>query len=233
MNSNFITNVGQRKSNQDVVLIKSLGNDNEIYLLADGMGGYKNGAYAASFIVTTLFNLLKGKDNFDKVHIQSAIDEVTKELAEENHKQESRMGATLGGVIQSKEGLHCFWVGDVKIWHIKDGQVVFESIEHNLKNELIEKKIFVEAESAKKYNHIVTRAIQNDIKKSMIDYVYIENFKEGDYIMIASDGVTDVMTNNQLLETINSEMGDLAKLHDLDDRLKKSAEDNYTFILIS
>ena len=30
MNSHFITNKGTRKSNQDVLLIKSLGNDNNI-----------------------------------------------------------------------------------------------------------------------------------------------------------------------------------------------------------
>ena len=46
MNSSFITNKGKRKSNQDVVCIESMGEDQNVFLLADGMGGYKNGEYA-------------------------------------------------------------------------------------------------------------------------------------------------------------------------------------------
>lgn len=232
MNSNFITNKGARKSNQDVVLIKSLGYANEIYLLADGMGGYKNGAYAANFIVSNLFELLNKQENFNRESIQLAIDKVTKALAYENEKQESKMGATLGGVIQSKGCLHCFWVGDVKIWHIKDGQLVFESMEHKLKTELIENKVFVEASSAKKYNHIVTRAIQNDVKKAKLDYKYIEDFKKEDYIIIASDGVTEVMDNYQLLEIINLSKNKTQILDLLNNNLSKIAKDNFSLILI-
>lgn len=233
MKSSHISNKGNRDSNQDVVLIKGLGNGNEVHLLADGMGGYKNGAYAANFIVSNLVDLLNNQENFDRECIQSAVNKVTKALAHENEKQESKMGATLGGVIQSNNGLHCFWVGDVKIWHIKDDQIVFESIEHNLKNELIENKVFVEAKSAKKYNHIVTRAIQNDVKKAKIDYKYIEDFNHGDYIIIASDGVTDVMDNNKLLEIFTSEKLESDKLSEMNDRLQKAAKDNYSLILIN
>ncbi|TDU40351.1 protein phosphatase [Gelidibacter sediminis] len=233
MNSNFITNKGARKSNQDVVFIKNMGLDKEIFLLADGMGGYKNGEYAANFIVNNLYEILKIQNSYDKSSIQLAVEEVTRALATENKKQDSNMGATLGGVIQDNGDLHCFWIGDVKIWHIKNEQIGFESVEHNLKNELIENKVFVEANSAKKYNHIVTRAIQNDIKKAKIDYKRIEDFEQGDYIILASDGVTDVLSNHQLLDVINSEKNVDDILAVLDDKLKETAKDNYSLILIN
>ncbi len=233
MNSKFISNKGSRKSNQDVVFIKNLGEDNKVFLLADGMGGYKNGGYAANFIVANLYEGLNTTVNFDRDSIQAEVDKVTKALALENEKKESKMGATLGGVIQDNGDLHCFWIGDVKIWHIKNGQIGFESIEHNLKNELIENKVFVEANSAKKYNHIVTRAIQNDIKKAQIDYKCIKDFKQGDYIILASDGVTDVLGNHQLLDIINSEKNVDDILAVIDDILKETAKDNYSLILIN
>jgi len=232
MDSHFITNKGARKSNQDVVLVKSLGKYNNLYLLADGMGGYKNGAYAANFITSNLYEELKSLQNIDRESIQKKVNKTTKALTLENEKLESKMGATLGGVIQSSNDLHCFWVGDVKIWHIKHGQIVFESVEHNLKNELIENKVFVEASNAKKYNHIVTRAIQNDIKKARIGYKLIIDFKPGDYILIASDGVTDVLGVHQLLEIVNSKQKETDKLSQLDDWLQKTAQDNYSLISI-
>ncbi|MCB0409794.1 MAG: protein phosphatase 2C domain-containing protein [Flavobacteriales bacterium] len=233
MNSKFISNKGSRKSNQDVVFTKNLGENNNVFLLADGMGGYKNGGYAANFIVANLYQGLNTIQNFDKDSIQAEVNKVTKALALENEKQESKMGATLGGVIQDNEDLHCFWIGDVKIWHIKNEQIGFESVEHNLKNELIENKVFVEANSAKKYNHIVTRAIQNDIKKAKIDYKRIEDFEHGDYIILASDGVTDVLSNHQLLGIINSEKKVDSILSVIDDKLKETAKDNYSLILIN
>jgi protein phosphatase len=232
MNSKFISKKGSRKSNQDVVYIKNLGEDNKVFLLADGMGGYKNGGYAANFIVANLYEGLNTTVNFDKDSIQAEVNKVTKALALENEKQESNMGATIGGVIQDNEDLHCFWIGDVKIWHIKNGQIGFESVEHNLKNELIENKVFVEANSAKKYNHIVTRAIQNDIKKAKLDYKRIGDFEQGDYIILASDGVTDVLSNLQLLDIINLEknVDDILAL--MDDILKETAKDNYSMLII-
>lgn len=233
MNSSFISNKGKRKSNQDVVLIKSIGIEQDLYLLADGMGGYKNGEYAANFIVKYLYEVLKDQKSFDKNSIQKGIDEVTRSLAKENEKQGSNMGATLGGVIRSKEEFHCFWVGDVKIFHISEKKIVYESIEHNLKNELIENKVFVEANNAKKYNHIVTRSIQNEVSKSKIDYKNIKNFTKGDFIVIVSDGVTDTMSKNQLLEIINLKKEVANILFEIDDKLQKTAKDNYSLIFIN
>jgi len=233
MNSNFITNKGARKSNQDVVLIKSIGLDKDIFLLADGMGGYKNGEYAANFIVNHLYGILKIQTSFDKSSIQLAIEEVTMALATENKKQDSNMGATLGGVIRDDDIFYCFWVGDVKIMHIRNQKIVYESVEHNLKNELIENNVFVEATNAKKYNHVVTRSIQNDVSKAKIGYMCITDFRKNDFIVLCSDGVTDAISNHQLLEIINSDKEAVAKLSEIDDRLQKNANDNYSLIFLS
>lgn len=233
MNCSYISNKGKRDTNQDVVFIKNLGVGKDLYLLADGMGGYKNGEYAANFIIENLYALLKNQKSFDHNTIQSGIDLTTRALAKENKRLGSNMGATLGGIIRDKEVLHCFWVGDVKIFHISDKKMIFESIEHNLKNELIENKVFVEAYNAKKYNHIVTRSIQNDINKAKIDYKCIEDFEEGDYVILASDGVTDVFSNHQLLDVINSEQDVENKLSEIDDSLLKIAKDNYSLIIMT
>ena len=233
MNSNFITNKGKRKSNQDVVFIKSIGLDQDVYMLADGMGGYKNGEYAANFIVKYLYELLKNQKNLSKKSIQSAIAEVTRALAKENERQGSNMGATLGGVIGSKEVFHCFWVGDVKISHVHKGKILFESVEHNLKNELIKNKVFVEAHNAKKYTHIVTRSIQNDVGNSKIGYKCITNYSKGDFIILYTDGVTAAIDRHQLLKLFQPKCDVQATLTELNEKLVGVANDNYSLICIT
>lgn len=232
MNSIFITNKGKRKTNQDVVFTKSLGKQKYLYLLADGMGGYENGEYAANFITAQLYELLRNIENIDKDKIQMAINTVTEALANENEKQNLNMGATLGGVYHSENRFHCFWVGDVKIKYVKDDKVIYESIEHNLKNELIENQVFVEANNAKKFNHIVTRSIHKDIQKAKIDYKCIDDFEQGNFIILASDGVTDVLDNYQLMEILNSKKDIPDILSELNKILLSSAKDNYSIILI-
>lgn len=232
MKSNYISNKGKRISNQDAILIKSPRKGQDVFLLADGMGGYKNGKYAANFIITQLYELIKSKEHFNDIDIQNSINEVTRRLAKEIESLGLKMGATLGGVICEKEVIHCFWVGDVKIIYVKEGKIAYESVEHNLKNELIKNEVFVEVNNAKKYNHIVTRSIQSDLNKSIIDYHRIDDFEKGNFIVIASDGVTDSLDNFQLLSILNSKKEYSEKLSELNDRLINSAEDNYSLLLI-
>src|SRR5690554_1980693 len=91
MENSFITNIGNRKSNQDVISINRLEKGAKLYLLADGMGGYKDGEFAANFIVSKLVQVFNKVVLFDEKEIQNAIDEVTKSLAYQNDIRESKM----------------------------------------------------------------------------------------------------------------------------------------------
>ncbi|MCM8568891.1 protein phosphatase 2C domain-containing protein [Gramella jeungdoensis] len=232
MNNWFITNKGKRKSNQDVVLIEKLNENIDLFLLADGMGGYKHGEYAAKFVVSNTFKLLKNQNKINRESIQSIINKVTEALALENKKLESKMGATLAGVIRCNEVFHCFWVGDVKIWHLQNDKIKFESTEHNLKNELIDNKVFVESKNAKKYDHVVTRSIHGNIEKAKIDYFKITDFKNDDFIMISSDGANDIL-DTHYLKTSSFLKSDIDwKLNELDCKFKDQAKDNSSVLLI-
>jgi len=232
MNNSFITKKGKRKSNQDVILIKDLGLNQELYLLADGMGGYQNGKFAADFVVTQLYNSFKSIAHFNKENIQDSVNNTTIALKKEIELKSKKLGATLGGVIVDDNKIMCFWVGDVKIFHFKKDKIIYESKEHNLKNELIENNVFTESESANKFSHVVTRSIQSDLEKSKIGFKKFNNFEKGDLLIICSDGVTDVINNYELLNLFKPKCNVLEKINELDAKLSEIAKDNYSLILL-
>ena len=99
------TDVGKaREMNQDYYYIPSSENDLQIYILADGMGGYNGGEIASRLATETTKNYIQ--NNFDKIEhekeailklIKDAIEYANFVVYEESKKDENLqgMGTTL------------------------------------------------------------------------------------------------------------------------------------------
>lgn len=99
------TDVGKaREMNQDYYYIPSSENDLQIYILADGMGGYNGGEIASRLATETTKNYIQ--NNFDKIEhekeailklIKNAIEYANFVVYEESKKDENLqgMGTTL------------------------------------------------------------------------------------------------------------------------------------------
>ena len=99
------TDVGKaREMNQDYYYIPSSENDLQIYILADGMGGYNAGEIASRLATETTKNYIQ--NNFDKIEhekeailklIKDAIEYANFVVYEESKKDENLqgMGTTL------------------------------------------------------------------------------------------------------------------------------------------
>ena len=99
------TDVGKaREMNQDSYYIPSSENDLQIYILADGMGGYNGGEIASRLATETTKNYIQ--NNFDKIEhekeailklIKDAIEYANFVVYEESKKDENLqgMGTTL------------------------------------------------------------------------------------------------------------------------------------------
>ena len=99
------TDVGKaREMNQDYYYIPSSENDLQIYILADGMGGYNGGEIASRLATETTKNYIQ--NNFDKIEhekeailklVNDAIEYANFVVYEESKKDENLqgMGTTL------------------------------------------------------------------------------------------------------------------------------------------
>jgi protein phosphatase len=231
MKSTIISHIGKRKTNQDLTLAKKINADSYLYLIADGMGGYDNGEIAAEIVIENIAAYLSSTSLLNEIAIRKAINKANLALRKYQEQHHSKLGSTIGGVIITGNVTKIFWVGDVKILHYSQRKLCFESKAHNITNELSSLNSLNKKPSLSKYDHIVTRSIQGDSKKSIPSFHELL-LKKGDELIICSDGVHNIIDAHTLQYILNNEDSSNLVIDTINQRLEKEANDNASLILI-
>jgi protein phosphatase len=225
MNTHLFSEKGKRESNQDYILSKECNPGSSIHIVADGMGGYEKGLVAAQAAANTIADNLTDRisEKNDEV-ILDAIIQANNEIAQIKIKENIKMGTTIAGVHIQKNQFLAFWVGDVKIIHISNNQIVFESKDHSLINQLKDTDLNPSATALDNIRHIVTRSIQGENSKFQPDY-YSGKIKPEDKILICSDGFLELIGNNNINNISPEKLKELKKI-------AQHANDNASAILL-
>ncbi len=223
---------GKRKTNQDVIWESSLSAGTDLYIIADGMGGYDNGRLAASMTVDSISTFLSTVREINEESIQKAVNKANLAIRQFQELNRSRLGATIGGVIVENNLARCFWVGDVKILRYSDSKLNFESKSHNLFNETSDDANSNISEIKSKYSHIVTRSVQGNLRKSYVSYQELELNGKTDKLIICSDGLHNIIDSHNIEYLLKNNKSTDLVIKKIRDRLKMEAEDNASFIFI-
>ena len=224
-----ISHKGKRKINEDVILITKIDSETHLYLIADGMGGYENGEVGAKITIESIHTFLSYNKITTEENLQKAVNKANLAIRQEQNRTGVKLGATLGGIIVSKNIATCFWVGDVKILHFSKDKLLFESKSHNLIEELSKASSNPEKITSR-YAHIVTRSIQGETEKSKISYEQLQ-LNNNDTIILCSDGMHSIIDTQTLLYTIKKGISTFTQ--EVNNRLLKESTDNASFIAIS
>lgn len=224
---------GKRDINQDLTLEYNAIDGSYLFAVIDGMGGYNHGEIAARIISENIVTYLSTVGTIDAFHIQKAINKSNLALRQQKPESSETMGATIGGVIIKGSSVSYFWVGDVKILHFRKKKLLFESLPHSLVSELIKNKSITEPSQLSKYRHIVTRAVQGDLKSPHAEISSNSFDDSSDLLIVCSDGVHDLFASLQIEKLLNEvEAPSLLKAK-LESRLLEEASDNYTLGIIT
>lgn len=230
MKTIIVSHKGRREINQDYVLTQKINDDCHLHLIADGMGGYDRGEVASKIIAENIRTFLLTVKTFEILDIQRAINKANLVIRQATKNSDSKMGATIGGLILSHNSTIGFWVGDVKVFKYQKNKILFESQSHTLMNELIRNGSMVDAEAVKKYKHVVTRAVYGDVKKSQVDIQDLGPLNEDELLLICSDGVHEILDGLQIQHMINASEKVENAIAQIEQRLMHEANDNFSFI---
>ena len=212
------SNIGNRTSNQDFVLSTCTEQNNSSFIVADGMGGYQEGALAAKIVAeVTLENLNKGFD------IAYAIGKANEKLSLIKEKLSvQKMGCCIAG-IQIKDNIgHIFWCGDSRVYLFRNKELLFKTEDHSLIAKL-EKQNKLTSIQKRRYEHVVYRAIMGE-ETDIVDEREVILFPD-DEIFICSDGIYKKFEVLSLLNLMEREDFDLTEHN-------TKFEDNHSFIYI-
>lgn len=235
------TDIGKaRELNQDYYYISSPEEEPQLYILADGMGGYKGGEVASNLATNAAKQYIQ--ENFGKIEKQKEeilalmrqamlyankiVYEKSKEL-----KELEGMGTTLELYLIYNNKAYIGHIGDSRIYRLRKGVMRRLTKDHSYVQQLIEDgKITREEANTHPKKNMLTKAlgctpyVEPDIRA--------RNIEKGDIFMMCSDGLTNMVTEEQICEIIKENPQTAA------DELIKQANsfggyDNITVVIIS
>ena len=216
---------GPRNYNQDR-LAYSYSKDALLLVLADGMGGHRNGEIAAQLAVKTLTDAfqrlavpsLSSPAKFLIEHIQQVHDMIDN-VTQRDDLIESPRTTIVAAIIQ-RGFLYCAHVGDSRLYHFRDGHLLFRTEDHSVVQSLYKKGMISREEmSTHPYKNKIYNCLGGETPPQ-IDLSDRFELLEGDTILLCTDGVWGVLSDVQIKEIIQQHI----VIADATNKLMDSAE---------
>ena len=201
---------GPRPYNQDR-LAYSYSKDALLLVIADGMGGHRHGEVAAQLAVkmlTDAFQLmatptLADPAQFLSAHIQQVHDALGSFLLENNLIEAPR--TTIVAAVLQHNKLYCAHVGDSRLYHFRDRRLLYRTEDHSIvqmlyrKGQLDKQEMLEHPDRNKIYN-----CLGGD-KAPQIDLAHTENFREGDILLLCTDGLWSILSDAEISKMLHAE----------------------------
>ena len=228
-----------REINEDYFYISYPDDEIQLFFLADGMGGYNGGEVASKLAVTSAKNYILSnfeKNNSDKDTLLDLVKNssqyanmVVYEKAKENPEL-SKMGTTLDICLIYQSKAFISHIGDSRIYRIRKDFMRKLTKDHSYVQQLIDEGKITKEESLKhpKKNMLMkalgcTPFIEPD--------AMIKGFIKEDVILMCSDGLTNMVSEERIKQIIKENPTDATKLL-VQEANDNGGNDNITAIII-
>lgn len=212
MDSFYLTDTGLvRDHNEDSVILIKNNEGNYLMAVADGMGGHQAGEVASSIAISYLGK--RFSESFFKMSKVGAVEWIKNTVSEinslifkytEEHPESKGMGSTLVLSVITKDYILFGNIGDSSGFVVKDEKLHKVTYDHTLVNLLVSAGELT-LEEAK--NHPRKNILMNAL--GINDPVEIDVFDcsmDIDGIMLCSDGLTTMLSDEQIEKVLLSEL---------------------------
>ena len=231
-----LTDVGKvREHNEDDIGAQP---DIGLWVLADGMGGYNAGEVASGIAVKTIIDLVTEACKREKrdaiepetgymrqtIVLRDAIARANKIIHQtaQSQPQCEGMGTTLVACLFFDNKISIAHVGDSRLYRLRDNRFEQITMDHSLLQELVDRGFYSQEEAQRSTNrNYVTRALGVDLNVE-VEVQEVE-VRKGDYFLMCSDGLPDMVEDEDIHLTINTFSTDL---NTIGEQLIKLTNDN-------
>ncbi|EGJ27026.1 Stp1/IreP family PP2C-type Ser/Thr phosphatase [Streptococcus porcinus] len=220
MKISLITDIGQKRSNNQDFINKF---DNKkgitLVVLADGMGGHRAGNIASEMTVTDLGKEWVQTELTELSQIRdwllTTIEFENKRIYDMGQTEDYKgMGTTVEAVALVDNTAIFAHVGDSRIGLVTNGEYHLLTSDHSLVNELVKAGQITEEEATgHPQKNIITQSIG---QASPVETdLGVKVLEKDDYLVINSDGLTNMVSNAEIVEIISKDISLEAKNQEL------------------
>ena len=236
-----VTDCGKvRQQNQDN--FKTLYDEDRgiaILVVCDGMGGAKAGDIASSIAVEAFMHhigkCIENDDPMDDIekNMQDAVLAANLAVFEKSSFNDdyAGMGTTLTAAISASEGEVVVNVGDSRVYHVTLSRITQVTKDHSVIEEMIARGDITRAQARRHpKKHLITRVLGTT--RFEFPDVFTLNLKSGEHLFLCSDGLSNVVMDNEILYELQRGLGvreccdNLLKM-----ALERGAPDNVTAVI--
>ena len=230
-----------RKENQDSFRFTLRDGEGTLCaVLCDGMGGAQSGSIASSMAVDTFMSHAANSLDASSAPadmrqiLTEAVNYATIKVYDRSFADFSCMGMGCTLVAMVVNGKRCMVanVGDSRAYMISRGSIQQISHDHSLVEEMLAKgEISPEQARNHPQKNIITRAV--GVEASVRCDIFDLKFNPGSRILLCSDGLSNVLSDNELL-AISEKNCDVEKAASLmmELALRRGAPDNVTVFIV-
>jgi protein phosphatase len=212
-----VTDTGRvREHNEDTIQYDA---DIGLYVLADGMGGYNAGEVASGIAVKTIVNLVRealARETLDQpdretglnrpsIILRDAIQRANKIIYQTSKTQPQceGMGTTIVCCLFYDNRITMAHVGDSRLYRLRADRFEQLTMDHSLLQELVDRGFYSAEEAQRATNkNYVTRAL--GVEPNVDVEIHEEPAVKGDFYLLCSDGLSDMVEDEDIHLTINT-----------------------------
>lgn len=231
-----LSDIGTNRSNNEDVWVAMP--ENGFFALADGMGGPRAGEVAAKEAIQSLCDSISKVKSHNCmeliIELRHAIEKANRSIYQMGKESEilSGMGTTLCCLIWTKEAVVYAHVGDSRIYRFRNKKLELLTQDHSLLAKwLATGKLAEECETPYPYKNVITRAVGTSPKAK--PEIAVATHELGDLYLLCTDGLSDVLSIQEIEKIINRSSDLEASCKSLIERAKiKGSCDNITLLII-
>ncbi len=226
-----------REQNQDAFAHQVLPDGRVLALVCDGMGGARAGNVASTMAVDIIMDEFlaeeEGARTLDSLKAAAAL--ANRRIFQRAAGEEScaGMGTTLVAALADGEEALILNEGDSRAYHLsEEGGIVRVTRDHSLVEDLVQRgELTREQARTHPHKNLITRAL--GAEPELRADVFRQPLAAGDYLLLCSDGLSQVVSEQELLyEVVHGGEACTCCRRLLEIALHRGAPDNVTAVLI-
>jgi PPM family protein phosphatase len=247
LNSSGRTHVGMKRAHNEDSL--RLCREENLFIVADGMGGHASGEVASQMSVETLAEFFRATEDDDEITWPYKMDKerrydenrvvtgikLSNRRIFESASRDARlkgMGTTIVVTFFTSETCYIGHVGDSRVYRYRDGDLMLLTEDHSLLNDYIKmRQLTPEEIEAFPHKNVIVRAL--GMKETVQVDVVNERPQAGDIYLLCSDGLSGMLSDARMAAIMDSDRDLDTQCEQLIDAANQAGgTDNITVILV-
>jgi len=229
----IITEAGKQTENLDYVLPGTVENLSlsRLFILCDGIGSTRKGNNVARLTGNLFYEYITHinppKQRLGQVYINDALRYVERKLWNEIKDNNLKQGmgcSMLLMYINADDSISVAWVGNIRAYHVREKQIIFETEDH----------LTVLRENGR--NIAVEPRIISGIEPAWASVSIISDIQTNDYFLLCTQGIYETFDNRNIKYLLSQGDGSDNTNAAIADKMRELClqnwEDDFTFVLI-